>query len=217
MSQGPVNSPRNTVTVWIEQLKAGDAQAAQELWETYFQRMVELARQKLEGARRAAADEEDVALSAFKSFCLGARSGKFTQLIDRSNLWPLLVAITVNKSVDLIKHENRKKRGGTGHTPPAPQPGEPARPPELLRPQQVQLAELISHEPTPHFAAELSEQLERLLARLEETGDSRLGQIALLKMEGYSNSEIAESLGCVRRTIERKLHLIERLWAKDVA
>ena len=63
-------SPRNTVTLWIDQLKAGDAQAAQRLWETYFQRMVELARRKLEGAKKGAADEEDVALSAFKSFAL---------------------------------------------------------------------------------------------------------------------------------------------------
>ncbi|MCA9205898.1 MAG: hypothetical protein KDA59_22745, partial [Planctomycetales bacterium] len=71
-------SPHDTVAVWIEQLKAGDSQAAQKLWEAYFQQMVDLARRKLEGARRGVADEEDVALSAFKSFCLAARNGKFT-------------------------------------------------------------------------------------------------------------------------------------------
>lgn len=197
-------SPRHTVTIWIDQLRAGDSTAAQRLWETYFQRMVELARRKLEGAKKGAADEEDVALSAFKSFCLGARNGKFTQLLDRANLWPLLVAITVNKSVDLIKHESRKKRGG-GNSPKQATPMTP-----------VQLSELISDEPTPEFALEVSEQLERLLARLSATGDSDLARVALLKMEGASNSEIAVELGCVRRTVERKLQLIERLWAKDV-
>ncbi len=197
-------SIHKTVTIWIDQLKAGDSVAAQRLWETYFQRMVELARRKLEGAKRGAADEEDVALSAFKSFCMGARSGKFTQLLDRANLWPLLVAITVNKSVDLIKHENRKKRGGSGS---------PTADPSFT---PMQLSEIISDEPTPEFALEVSEQLERLLGRLAATGDPDLAKIALLKMEGHSNTEIATELGCVRRTVERKLQLVERLWAKDV-
>ncbi|MCA9018102.1 MAG: hypothetical protein KDA77_22460, partial [Planctomycetaceae bacterium] len=100
-----------TVTQWIDQLKTGDAQAAQRLWESYFQEMVEVARRKLRGAPRTMADEEDVALSAFKSFCLGAQNGRFSQITDRQNLWPLLVAITSHKSVDLIRNENRQKRG----------------------------------------------------------------------------------------------------------
>src|SRR5262249_37281756 len=58
-----------SVSHWIGQLKAGDHAAAQELWNNYFHRLVGLARKKLEGAPRRAADEEDVALSAFTSFC----------------------------------------------------------------------------------------------------------------------------------------------------
>ncbi|MCA9223109.1 MAG: ECF-type sigma factor [Pirellulaceae bacterium] len=200
-------SPHDTVAVWIEQLKAGDSQAAQKLWEAYFQQMVDLARRKLEGARRGVADEEDVALSAFKSFCLAARNGKFTQLVDRANLWPLLMAITANKSVDLIRHENRQKRGGAGADSDASQP-----PAQLMA---TPLSDIISHDPTPEFAAQLAEQFDMLLARLDATGDADLRTIAVLKMEGHGNAEIAKRLGCVRRTIERKLQLIERLWGKD--
>jgi serine/threonine-protein kinase len=64
-----------SVTHWISQLRAGEAAAAQKLWEGYFRRMVELARLKLQGLPRRAADEEDVALSAFHSFCQGASAG----------------------------------------------------------------------------------------------------------------------------------------------
>ena len=60
---------QGSVTRWIGQLQTGDPAAAQLLWDRYFRRMVGLARKKLEGAKRGAADEEDVALSAFDSFC----------------------------------------------------------------------------------------------------------------------------------------------------
>src|SRR5262245_30448891 len=102
-------SSRGSITRWIGQLQAGDAAAVQPLWEAYFTRMVQLARHRLQAAPRRAADEEDVALSAFHSFCLGAQDGRFSRLADRQNLWSLLVAITAHKCVDLVRSENRQK------------------------------------------------------------------------------------------------------------
>lgn len=203
--------PSQCVTVWIDQLKSGDAAAAQHLWEVYFQRMVGLARRKLEGSVRAMADEEDVALSAFKSFCMGAQEGRFTRLLDRNNLWSLLMAITANKSVDMIRGQNRQKRGGTGHADAGTEI------PDSRGQTFVPLSEIISHEPTPEFTAELSDQLATLLDGLDATGDTELRKIALLKLDGYSTTEIAERLGCVKRTVERKTQLIARIWEKDAA
>ena len=165
--------------------------------------MVDLARKKLEGAPRAAAVEEDVALSAFRSFCMRAQDGQFTQLTDRENLWPLLMAITANKSVDLVRRQNRKKRGGTGSA----DAGE-------TRMQENPLSDLISSDPNPQFAAQLADELQGLLQILDESGDEDLRRIALMKMEGFTNPEIGEQLGCVRRTVERKLQLISSLWAQ---
>src|SRR5262245_3491912 len=99
-----------SITRWITQLKAGNHDAAEALWTTYFRRMVALAQHRLQRAPRRAADEEDVALSAFNSFCARAKAGLFPRLTDRDNLWPLLLAITQNKCVDLIRRENRLKR-----------------------------------------------------------------------------------------------------------
>src|SRR5947209_18345668 len=104
-----MSSP-GSVTRWIGQLKAGDHAAAQELWERYSLRLIRLARKKLQGVRRRVADEEDVALSAFDSFCRGAERGRFAQLRDRNNLWPLLVLITARKAFDLGKYQRQKKR-----------------------------------------------------------------------------------------------------------
>src|SRR5262249_54823927 len=72
--------PADPVTHWITQLKAGDRNAVQPLWERFFPQMVRLARQRLRDAPRRVADEEDVALSAFDSFCRGAAQGRFPQL-----------------------------------------------------------------------------------------------------------------------------------------
>jgi hypothetical protein len=58
------------------------------------------------------ADEEDVALSAFDSFCRGAEKGRFPRLQDCDDLWQLLFMITTRKAADLVEHERRQKRGG---------------------------------------------------------------------------------------------------------
>src|SRR5262245_27831896 len=105
-------SEPGSITRWVGLLKGGDAKAVQPLWEVYFRRLVELAEKRLNGVPKRVADEEDVALSAFHSFCRGARGGNFPQLADRHNLWPLLVAITQNKCVDLVRRQTRHKRGG---------------------------------------------------------------------------------------------------------
>jgi DNA-directed RNA polymerase specialized sigma24 family protein len=196
----------NSVTQWVRQLEAGDADAARRLWERYFQRLVGLARKKLQGRPRRAADEEDVALSAFDSFCQGAEAGQFHHLLDRASLWPLLVIITVRKATNLIQHENRQKRGGNALVEEGALPG----------PDSSQgpwgLDGLLGQEPTPEFAAQVAEEYERLLTLL---GDAHLQDVARWKMEGYSNDEIAGKLDCVPRTVERKLRTIRSIWEQQ--
>ncbi|WP_166826577.1 ECF-type sigma factor [Thalassoroseus pseudoceratinae] len=198
----PAVNAEETVTMWIAQLRQGDEAAAQQLWEQYFGRMVRLARRRLETARRTAADEEDVALSAFKSFCMGVQAGRFPQLTDRDSLWPLLVAITANKSVDLIRHENRQKR----RQPTSPQADSHER---------ESISQILSREPTPDLAGEIAELFERLMNKLDSADDPDLKLIAIRRMQGDSAAEIANDLGCVKRTIERKVTLIRRLWEEE--
>src|SRR5580692_7564477 len=101
------DNPEDSVTQWISALKQGHQSAAQGLWEAYFRRLVGLAHARLRDAPRRIADEEDVALSAFDSFCRGARAGQFPRLDDRNDLWQILVLITVRKAIDLRKYERR--------------------------------------------------------------------------------------------------------------
>src|SRR5262249_1600276 len=138
------------------QLQAGDPAAAQKLWERYFQRLVGLARKKLQDAPRLAADEEDVALSAFASFCQKATDGQFPQLADRDGLWRFLVTITARKAFHLRRDEGRQKRGG-GHVLSLAQLSGTASG------TQPVLEQLVDPEPTPAFAALVAEESRRLL------------------------------------------------------
>jgi DNA-directed RNA polymerase specialized sigma24 family protein len=197
-------SSEGSVTGWLALLREGDSAAAQQLWERYFQRLVGLARKRLQGAARRVADEEDVALSAFTSFCHNAERGRFPQLSDRDSLWRLLVVITGRKAANLVRHERRQKRGGDVTALDAP----------LGDTQDTLLDQVLSREPSPEFAAQVAEEYQRLLDIL---GDDELRSVALGKMEGYTVEEIAAKLGFAPRSIKRKLQLIRGLWEKEIA
>jgi RNA polymerase sigma factor (sigma-70 family) len=189
-------SPSGDVTHWLRQLQAGEREAIQNLWERYYRKLVCLARKKLGDLPRRAADSEDVALSAFASFCAAAEQGRFPRLEDRDDLWQLLVVITTRKAIDQINHEGRDRRDWrrlqeNGHADGS-----------LLR-------SLLGREPTPAFAAEVAEECRRLLAGL---GDDTLRALALGKLEGYSNAELAEDLGFSLAKVERKLARIRHIW-----
>jgi DNA-directed RNA polymerase specialized sigma24 family protein len=196
---------KGSVTGWMDRLRVGDPVAAQQLWERYFKLLVRLARKKLHGRRPRVADEEDVALSAFDSFCRGVETGRFPQLEDRDNLWRLLVVLTTRKVAHLVRDENRHKRGG----PAIPHDQVPE-----VRTEEPLLEQILSRDPTPEFAAEVADECQRLLRSL---GAADLEAVAVWKMEGYSNDEIAAKLGCASRTVERRLRIIRGLWEKELA
>jgi DNA-directed RNA polymerase specialized sigma24 family protein len=193
-----------SVSDWIDQLKVGNQAAAQRIWERFFERLVGFARNKLRYSPRRTVDEEDVALSAFDSFYRGVEQGRFPHLSDRDDLWQVLVVLTERKAINLMHHERRQKRGGStakGKSVCDYQPDS-----STLR---AGLEHIVSREPTPEFAVQLAEEFQRLVDRL---GNAELRAIALWKMEGYTNDEIAAKLGCVERTVERKLRIIRDRW-----
>jgi DNA-directed RNA polymerase specialized sigma24 family protein len=196
-------SSDGSITRWLGQLQAGDRDAAQELWQRYFQRLVGLARQKLQGAPRRAADEEDVALSAFHSFCRQAEKGRFPQLSDRDSLWRLLVVLTARKAAHQRRDEQRLKRGG----------GVVVQTETSADDEGTILNTILSREPTPDFAAQVADEYRRLLHSLD---DRELEAVAVARMEGYGIEEIAQRLGYATRSIKRKLQLIRGIWEKEL-
>lgn len=200
-------SQDNSVTIWLDGIKAGDGEDIQRLWGRYFERLVRLAGARLPSHCRRAFDEEDIALSAFQSFCDRAGRGQFPQLSDRDDLWRLLATITVRKALETIRHQTRQKRGGGRVL------GESA----LLAPEGPGgagdgVAEVLSREPTPEDAARFADDYNRFLDRLK---DPTLRSIALRRLDGQTTQEIARALDVSTKTIDRKLQLIRAIWTED--
>jgi DNA-directed RNA polymerase specialized sigma24 family protein len=192
-------SADGSVTRWLDQLQLGDAAAVQQLWQRYFGRLVGLARRKLADSPRRVADEEDVALSAFDSFCRNAQQGRFPDLADRDGLWRLLVVLTARKAGHLRRDQARLKRGGAAQV----EAGGDDR--DLLR-------DVLSREPDPAFAALAADQHRHLMSVMSDD----LRQVALLRMQGENVEEIAARLGYASRSIKRKLQLIRGLWEREL-
>ena len=194
-------STDGSITRLISGIKSGDDDAAQRLWDAYFQRLVALARARLHNTARQAADEEDVVLNAFDSFFRRAARGQFPRLNDRNDLWQLLFVLTVRKAIDLARLQGRVSRGA-------------GRVRMLVDLDGLKLDEILGAEPSPELAAQTVDELRRLLAVL---GDESLRAVAQSKMEGYSNAEVAANLGCIEKTVERKLRRIRQIWAGEVS
>jgi DNA-directed RNA polymerase specialized sigma24 family protein len=193
-----------SITHWIAEVKDGDSAGARGIWTRFFPRLVRLARKQIRGVSRGMADEEDVALSALDSFCRAAGKGRYPDLADRESLWRLLLQMTLNKAMSLARYESRQRRGG-GRV-------------RSLTHKQVAwddqiLAEIVGKEPTPEFAAMMADECRRLLEKL---GDPQLREVAVAKMEGCSNREIAQRLDCALRTVERRLKLIRDEWRAEI-
>jgi len=195
------------VTQWIAQLGRGDPAAAELLWERYFSQLVRLAGLELGAMPRRAADEEDIALSAMHSFCRGLAQQRFPELQNDENLWKLLVTITARKAYAERRRHYTLKRGG-GHVR-----GESVF--ARMDPEQSQadgIGAVLGREPTPELACMVADDCRRLLDRLR---DPTLRQVATLTLEGYGTADIARQLGCLQRTVERKLNAIREIWSQE--
>lgn len=202
-----VVTTQGSVTHWIDQLRDGDSAAAQKLCERYFPQLVRLARRYLQGYLGHVADEEDVALSAMDHFCRAAREGRYPVLADRQELWRLLLRITERRALDLARRQRCRRRGQGKVQQTA------ARDVAGWAAGSGPRALAASNAPSPEFAAMMAEECRRLLEKL---ADPQLREIALAKMEGYTNEEIARRLDLSLRTIERRLKLIRDEWRQEL-
>jgi DNA-directed RNA polymerase specialized sigma24 family protein len=198
-----------SITQWIHQLKDGDRDAVQKLWEGYFLRLVHQIQNWLRRAPPRAVGAEDIAQSAFASFCRRAEQGRFPKLDDRDDLWQLLVVIAFRKMCNQVKYEIRRQPDN-GRVIPISWLD--------ARGEEPLFATLIGREPDPALAVEVADSCRRLLDMLPT---AELRQVAVWKLEGYANDEIAPKMnggeGRDSSTVERKLKRIRRIWAKEIA
>ncbi len=189
-----------SVTGWIDQLSDGNEQAAEQLWQHISLRLQEFALKKLDIQTRRRYDEHDAANSAFHSLCRGLADGRI-EAENRDALWGLLAVITSRKVSAQRRYLNRQKRGGGAVR------GESG----FAEFGNAGINEIDGKQLTPDVLAEVSESCSQLFDAIP---DATMKKIVLLKFQGATNGEVASELNCTRRTIERKLERVRRIWVE---
>jgi DNA-directed RNA polymerase specialized sigma24 family protein len=136
---------------------------------------------------RVVAAAEDVAPRAFDSSDAGVARGRFPDIADRDDLWRLLVTLTARTATSQLHRESRPERGGG----------------------RVLLESALAAGPE----SEAEECRRRLAGRPDEAPRT----VARMKLEGYTDDEVADRLGCGGRTITRELAVIRKAWLAEEA
>ena len=197
-SERPDSRQNASVSLWLTALRDGDQTAARRLWTFIGRRLTSLAKSEVAQAAPCVYDEDDVALSAFNALCHGMRHGRYDDVVNRGDLWRLLAVITINKARTRATRENRQKRGGSA---------------KHVSDGDAILALLTSPDPPPELNVCMQDECERMLGLLQK---QELKMVVLLRVEGYTNEEIACHLGCTRRSVQRRLTLIRDIWADEI-
>lgn len=175
-----------------------DDDAAEALWNIYFERLRAVSRGRLRHVTGNIGDDEDVALSAMNSFFVAAENGRLDQISSRHELWKLLLTIAVRKVHRQAESAAALKRGGNGQAETATPADE--QPTQRIPVEQIEDRRVVD--------TLLIECRERIVA-LPET---LLQKIAAARLEGYSVQEIAAHHDLAVSTIERKLSRIRSIW-----
>lgn len=168
----------------IAAYKAGSETAARKLFDRYCEKLMRLARRRIGQRMASRIDPEDAVQSAFRTFFARVKSDQFT-FEGESDLFKLLVRLTVNKTLRQIAYHRAAKRDPGRETGQGPEDG--------------LLDQLTAVEPLPEVQVALLEEFERFLTQLPEFDR----KVLELKFEGYTTAEIAAKLGSYERKIRR--------------
>jgi RNA polymerase sigma-70 factor (ECF subfamily) len=177
----------------LARLRAGDEQAAAEVFNRFARRLVGLARQHLRNALRGKEDPEDAVQSAFKSFFRRYGAGQY-ELASWDDLWGLLTRMTIHKCGRRLEHFHAARRDVRR---------------EIAVPaadDSSQSWEILARNPTPSEALKLAEVLQELHRPLGE----RDRHILTLRLQGEEVAAICAQLQCSERTVFRVLERIRR-------
>jgi RNA polymerase sigma factor (sigma-70 family) len=179
----------NLVARW----RKGDQQAAQELFERYVGQLIALARTRLSPKLAQRIDPEDVVQSAYRSFFAGARAGRF-ELRRGGDLWRLLVATTLHKLHDQIKHHRAQKRSIDAEKRFSSEDSLFGIQPDVL-----------ADKPSPLEALALVDELQEVMRGLEPLHR----QVLQLRLEGYNLDEIGAAIDRCPQTVRRILERVK--------
>lgn len=179
----------------IAAYKAGSESAARKLFDRYCEKLMRLAQRRIGPRMASRIDPEDAVQSAFRTFFDRVKNDQFT-FEGESEIFKLLVRLTVNKTLRQIAHHRAAKR-------------DPGRETAQGLEDDTLLEQLTADEPLPEVQVALLEEFDRFLQQLPAFDR----EVLQLKFEGYTTTEIAKKLNSydrkIRRVFERAAALAE--------
>jgi DNA-directed RNA polymerase specialized sigma24 family protein len=179
----------DSVAGFFQQLRLGNREGLEKLWQRFRPRLLGLATATLAGKSPGMTDAEDALQSAMVSFWQRAERGDFGDNLGQDDLWQILAVITKRKALRHKRREYTQSRGSG---------------------QVVSLPDEVAGQECSPSAGLEYEELFNLL-------DPSLRTYALLRLLGYTNREVAAELGRSERSVERKLELIRTKWDAEIA
>jgi RNA polymerase sigma-70 factor (ECF subfamily) len=188
---------QNSSRILVEKWRKGDQAAAQKLFDRYVDQLLALARRRISQRLASRVDAEDVVQSVFRTFFTRAREGQF-RIQERDDLAKLLVRITLHKTLRQVEFHKAAKRD------PSQEAGQSSE-------AREKLFAFLDGEPAPEMVVACLDEMEHFLNKLRP--DER--QVLELRLQGYTNREIADKLGTYDRKIRRVIEYVQGLAKQD--
>lgn len=178
-----------------QQCEGGDQHAFEVIFERYGEKLVKLASKRISERLSARIEPEDLVQSVFRTFFGRVQEHRFT-FHHADDLWKLLVSMTLNKLRNKVDFHTAAKRdvdaeqglgGGSTSCPSAFDPSGDEPSPEAV----VAFLDLLEH-----FMKDLRPQDRRILE---------------LRLQGWTQDEIAREMDCTERTVRRVIDRIRAL------
>ncbi len=166
---------------WLAGLAAGDPIVTQEFWDDYAVPLQRVADRQLSQQLKRRVDAEDVVQSACRTFFRRVQHGEF-EFNDRDDLWRLLLTITLNKARMQARFHGRARRG--------------------LGKEQSLEGDLVSQTQSFDQAIKDVDFADSLDVIFEKLDDEQC-EILRRLLDGETQEQIANAIGCSQRTVRR--------------
>lgn len=176
-----VNQDCELTIDWLGNLADGRADAVEEFWERYGVALQRVAERQIASWLRKRVDPEDVVQSACRTFFRRAGQGDFS-LDSKDDLWKLLLTITLNKARMQARFHSRNRRSIS---------------------KEQAMPEAASLQPAEWNNAIESIELKDMIEKAFADYDDEKRKLLDMWLEGRTQNEIAQEIGCSERTVRR--------------
>jgi DNA-directed RNA polymerase specialized sigma24 family protein len=194
-----IEAGSGSVSGWIELIRLGNTVAIEPLLERYFQRLVSFSDRKLRSGIRTSDDGEDIALQVIESVFRKIGRGSYPKLSDRNDLWLVLMVAAQRRVIDKQRKVLRWER----HFAPV------RTLTDLMEVLNDDLGEYLSKDDGQRRACEMIDLWDHMLSKLKDPSHR---EIAMLKLDGYSNRDIAIELKMTPKRVDRAVESILERW-----